>query len=83
MKKIITFLLAITICGCDIKDNYYTKIYTCVVDTTYIKQPSNIGEFQPIFVYKTSCGFNISSYNSNLYKKKDTIHIKKLNKKLE
>ena len=81
MKNIITFLLLITICGCNIKDNYYTEILPCVIDSAYVEPASFTNGMQTNFVYKTSCGFKIYGFEPNVYKKKDTVYVKKVKKK--
>jgi len=65
----IMLLLSIMINSC----NYSTKKHTCVIDSFNKRNPISVNEIQTTYVYHTSCGTNLYTYENNKYHINDTI----------
>lgn len=83
MKKHLPFILTILFFGlmllfsilmnsCNTQNKNSNVKRTCVIDSFYEKTPVALNEIQTTYVYHTNCG-NIYTYNSRMYRVKDTV----------
>lgn len=66
-------LISIWLDSCNIPNRRLIAKQNCIIDSFYEKKPIAINEFQTTYVYHTSCGDKIYTYNPNLYHINDTI----------
>jgi hypothetical protein len=80
MKKYLPYILTILFFGVMLflsimlnSCNQSTTKRICIVDSFYEKKPIAINEIQITYVYRTSCGNKIFTYENNRYHINDTI----------
>ena len=84
MKKYLPYILAVLSFGvllslsiilnsCNKPNNRLIAKHICIIDSFYEKKPVAINDIQKTYVYHTTCGSNIFTYNKNMYHISDTL----------
>jgi len=76
MKKLFLIFGTIFIISCCDKKSLNDDkevLFTCVVDSVWVKKPNSSIEYDIVFYYKTDCGNVLTTRQKMIYSKGDTI----------